>query len=134
MTASVNHVRRLDHVNIRSDRVRDSVNFYEGLLGLSAVIPPGMPPGIEVTWLCDSGGLPIIHITRPFPGEKMLPDEHTGQLHHVAFDCHGHDAIICRLNDMALRYELNAVPSVGLRQIFVIDPNGVRLEMNFTSD
>ena len=35
---------------------------------------------------------------------------------------------------MNLAYDINVVASVGLRQIFVIDPNGLRVELNFTAD
>lgn len=134
MTAPMNHVRRLYHVNIRTDRVDDSVAFYQRLLGLTPTTPPDMPPDIQVTWLCDSSGLPVIHITGPLRGEQPLPAQHTGRLHHVAFDCHGYDAIVQRLGEMNLAYDINVVASVGLRQIFAIDPNGLRVELNFTAD
>ncbi|NWK98338.1 glyoxalase/bleomycin resistance/extradiol dioxygenase family protein [Sphingobium lactosutens] len=132
MTA-VNHVRKIDHVNIRTDQMEESAAFYQRLLGLHRTVPPGLT-GIEVVWLCDSGGFPVIHLTEPLPGEKRFPPGDTGRLHHVAFDCHGHDAIKQTLADMGVPYEINVVASIGLRQIFAIDPNGVRVELNFTGD
>jgi catechol 2,3-dioxygenase-like lactoylglutathione lyase family enzyme len=132
MTAT-NHVRRLDHVNIRTEDMAESVRFYERLLGLSPSIPPGIGD-IKVTWMCDRGDMPVIHLTEPFSGETRFDGDDTGRLHHVAFDCDGHDAIVARLADMALPYEVNVVASIGLRQIFAMDPNGVRLELNFRED
>ncbi|AMK19889.1 MULTISPECIES: VOC family protein [Sphingobium] len=133
MTA-VNHVRKIDHVNIRTDQVDESADFYQRLLGLVRTVPPGMPPGMQVVWLCDSAGLPVIHLVEPMPGDQQFPAGDTGRLHHVAFDCHGHDAITRTLADMGLPHEVNVVESIGLRQIFAIDPNGVRVELNFTGD
>lgn len=129
MTAT-NHVRRLDHVNIRTEDMARSVRFYERLLGLSPSIPPGMGD-VKVTWMCDRDDTPVIHLTEPLPSETLFDRDHSGRLHHVAFDCDGHDAIVARLADMALSYEVNVVASIGLQQIFAIDPNGVRLELNF---
>lgn len=125
-----NHVRRLDHVNIRTEDMAQSVRFYERLLGLAPMIPPGMGD-IRVTWMCDAADMPVIHLTEPLPGETRYDASHSGRLHHVAFDCGEHDAIVERLAEMALPYEVNVVASIGLRQIFAMDPNGVRLELNF---
>jgi len=36
-----------------------------------------------------------------------------------------------RLKSRGLEHRLNEVPAAGLRQIFVLDPNGVLLELNF---
>ncbi|WP_336971990.1 hypothetical protein [Sphingobium aromaticiconvertens] len=43
-------------------------------------------------------------------------------------------AVIQRLGEMGLAHDINVVASVGLRQIFAVGPNGLRVEMNFTED
>ncbi|WP_313806896.1 VOC family protein [Sphingobium sp.] len=127
-------VRRIDHVNIRTARMEDSAIFYERLLGLTQSKPPGLS-GVEAIWMLDGAGYPIIHLNAPPADEpRRADDADTGRLHHVAFDCMGHDIIMARLDAMGLSYECNLVEAVGLRQIFVFDPNGLRLELNFTGD
>ena len=131
----MSHVRRIDHVNIRTEHMAESAAFYERLLGLHATVPPGMPADMVAIWLRDDSDYPLIHLNAPpadEPNRSGAAD--TGRLHHVAFDCLGYDAIITTLKAMGATYECNVVESVGLRQIFVIDPNGLRLELNFLSD
>lgn len=128
------HVRRIDHINIRTRLMDESAAFYERLLGLKATVPPGMGD-IQAIWLRDDRDYPIVHLNAPPVNEPDRSDERdTGRLHHIAFDCQGHDAIVATLDDMGAPYECNLVASIGLRQIFVLDPNAVRLELNFTGD
>lgn len=127
-------VRRIDHVNIRTTRMSESAVFYERLLGLIRSSPPGIA-GVEAIWMLDDAGYPIVHLNAPPEDEpRRVEDADTGRLHHVAFDCMGHDIIIARLEAMGAAFECNLVESIGLRQIFVLDPNGLRLELNFTGD
>jgi catechol 2,3-dioxygenase-like lactoylglutathione lyase family enzyme len=128
-------VRRIDHVNIRTEHMEESADFYVRLLGLTRTVPPGMPAGLVAIWLRDDNDYPLIHLNAPSADE---PDRSgvidTGRLHHVAFDCEGHDGVIATLEAMGAAYECNLVESIGLRQIFVLDPNGLRLELNFLGD
>ena len=44
------------------------------------------------------------------------------------------DMLMARLDARGLAHQDNLVASIGLRQIFTIDPNGVLLELNFFAD
>ena len=46
----------------------------------------------------------------------------------------GYDAITKLLAEMSMSHDVNIVESIRLRQIFGTDPNGVRVELNFTGD
>jgi catechol 2,3-dioxygenase-like lactoylglutathione lyase family enzyme len=54
-----------------------------------------------------------------------------GAIDHVAFECDDYDAMLGKIRDRGLPYRENFVPSVPLRQIFVNDPSGVTVELNF---
>ena len=54
-----------------------------------------------------------------------------GAVHQVALNCWGHDAMVKRIEARGLPYRLNHVTVVDLKQIFVEDPNGVLLELNY---
>jgi len=60
---------------------------------------------------------------------EIPPD--TGPVHHVALDCSGFAAMEERLAALGLPYRTNHVAAVDLRQIFVRDPGGVLIELNF---
>ncbi|MEO6186592.1 MAG: hypothetical protein ABIP38_09110, partial [Steroidobacteraceae bacterium] len=70
----------------------------------------------------NSLGIPV---TVPAPG--------TGALDHVAFNgpMGGYEPFRARLQQRALAFHPHDSLAIGLRQIFLTDPNGVKLELNF---
>jgi catechol 2,3-dioxygenase-like lactoylglutathione lyase family enzyme len=131
------HVNHLDHVNIVTHDVAGTARFYADLLGLE--VRDGPPPSRPevVQWVYDGAGRPIVHVNAvgsfsPIKREvASVPGPNTGAVHHVAFNCAGHDEMVERLNARQLEFGRNAVDAIGLKQLFVLDPNGVMLELNF---
>lgn len=128
-------VEALDHINIATRDLAGTARFYADLLSLD--VRDGPPPFApdQVQWLSDDAGRPVIHVNKVGMFERFgrvtRPGGTTGAIHHVAFACTGHAEMIDRLKARELDYALNEVGSIGLRQIFVTDPNGILLELNF---
>lgn len=120
----------IDHVNIRTDRLDAACAFYEGLLGLTRDAPPGLDPA-RFAWLRNAQGQAIVHLATPAAEGGASGRAGTGALHHVAFTCDGYEDWRDRIAGMGLACEVNDFPAARLRQLFVIDPDGVRLEFNF---
>ena len=55
----------------------------------------------------------------------------SGVVHHVAFASRGFDGMRQRLNSKGMQFEARQVPGGDLWQIFVNDPNGVMIELNY---
>ncbi len=131
-------VNALDHVNIITDRLDDTAEFYATLLDLERRnAPPPLTPQ-NAQWMYDAGGKAIVHINsvdcpRTF-ARDVEPGELTGSIHHVALNCSGYDEVIARLEASGAEYKTNTVVAIGLRQVFTADPNNVLLELNFFSD
>jgi catechol 2,3-dioxygenase-like lactoylglutathione lyase family enzyme len=130
-------VNWLDHVNIIAADIHATARFYAGVLGLMARDAP--PPLTRDTaqWMHDETGRAIIHINsldcrRTY--EREVSPGPTGSIHHVALNCSGYDDILSRLAALHLDFKTNTVAAIGLRQIFVMDPNAVLLELNFYAD
>lgn len=128
-------VTALDHVNIQTPDVAGTARFFEDVLGLVARCPfPGADTA-NVTWMFDAQDRPLVHITRPGVTFDTTPGDvigtGTGPLHHVAFECVGHDAMLARLTRLGLAHRVREIAEIGLRQIFVHEPNGVLLELNY---
>ena len=132
------NVEALDHVNIITDKLDETAEFYGKLLGLVRKdAPPPLTPQ-TATWMFDAEGRAIIHINstdcpRTFARE-VEPGALTGALHHVALRCVGYDEVKSRLDAMGADYQENLVSAINLRQIFTPDPNNVLLELNFFAD
>jgi hypothetical protein len=59
---------------------------------------------------------------------------HSGRLDHIAFRCSDPDSLKARLRANDIAYQETAIPNFGLLQIFVRDPNGLQLELNFRNE
>ncbi len=132
------NVEALDHVNIITDKLDETADFYGKLLGLVRKdAPPPLTPE-TATWMFDEQDRAIIHINstdchRTYDRE-VEPGTLTGALHHVALKCKGYEEVLSRLEDMGADYQENLVSAINLRQIFTPDPNNVLLELNFFAD
>lgn len=128
-------VNALDHVNIQTLDLAATVAFYAQALGLEARDPPPPLDPAEVQWMYDQAGRAIFHLSTPGSlmndARRAALSRDTGPVHHVALNCSGHDAMTQRLTALGLAYRLNHVTAIDLKQIFVADPNGVLLELNF---
>ena len=130
------HVDALDHINIISADLEGTVRFYAELLELE---PRDGPPPLtheNARWMYDTSGRAIVHLNTlecPRAYDRAVDPGPTGALHHVALRCSGYEEMRARLTRRGIGHRLNEVAAVGLRQIFVLDPNQVLLELNFFS-
>jgi catechol 2,3-dioxygenase-like lactoylglutathione lyase family enzyme len=117
----------LDHFNIRTRNLAETVRFYEDVLGLEKGPRPNFAfPG---AWMY-SEGRPVVHLVDISPtAEPQKPD--SGVVHHVAFVSRGFDGMKQRLASKGMKFESRQVPGGDLWQIFVHDPNGVMIELNY---
>jgi catechol 2,3-dioxygenase-like lactoylglutathione lyase family enzyme len=117
----------LDHFNIRTRKLGDTVRFYEEVLDLKKGDRPNFAfPG---AWMY-SEGKPVVHLVDiSQTDEPQKPD--SGVVHHVAFASHGFSGMKHRLKSKGLPFDVREVPGVEVWQIFVTDPNGVMIELNY---
>ena len=125
-------VRGLNHFNVTAsaeviERVRD---FYVRVLGLSV----GERPGFRRAgfWLY-AGAEPVVHLTTEDGGDARTADART-TFDHVAFSCEGLRELVARLERAGVEYEVDEVASLGQVQLFLRDPAGVGLELNFAGE
>ena len=117
----------LDHFNIRTRNLADTVRFYEDVLGLEKGPRPNFAfPG---AWMYSEGKAVVHLVDISKTDEKQKPD--SGVVHHVAFASRGFDDMTQRLKSKGMRFEARQVPGGELWQIFVDDPNGVLIELNY---
>jgi catechol 2,3-dioxygenase-like lactoylglutathione lyase family enzyme len=138
MTLSLNHlaIRTLDMDATRA--------FYEGVLGLTVGPRPPFPfPGL---WLYrgDHGDIAnaVVHVIGMDPNDPVglknyLGDRDpsslrgTGAVDHVAFFATGLAGMLRHLGDKGVPVRQRTVPNIGLHQVFLDDPNGVVIELNY---
>src|SRR3981189_1253975 len=117
----------LDHFNIRTRNLTDTVRFYEDILGLEKGVCPKLAlPG---AWIYSEGKAVVHLVDISKTDEPQKPD--SGVVHHVAFASTGFAGMQQRLQSKGTAFESRQVPGGDLWQIFVNDPNGVMIELNY---
>lgn len=122
-------VQALDHVNLRVRDLEATAAFFVNILGMRRSAE-------RASWILDAGGHPVIHLgspDTPYPSDAWRPfiaRDDGGAVHHVALACTGYDEVVDRLKANDLHYDTNDIPGI-LRQVFVAEPGGVLLELNF---
>jgi catechol 2,3-dioxygenase-like lactoylglutathione lyase family enzyme len=121
------NVGTLDHYNLSTRKLKETVQFYEDVLGFkNGPRPPFNFPG---AWLY-SADHPVLHINDISQTDKpQRPD--SGVIDHVAFGSRGFEATKQHLTGKGVPYRVNQVPNSTRWQIFLRDPNNVEIELNF---
>ena len=117
----------LDHYNVSTRKLGETVRFYEEVLGLkNGPRPPFNFPG---AWIY-SEGRPVLHLNDIAPTDTpQRPD--SGVIDHIAFGSRGFEAMQQHLAAKRVEFRINIVPNSTRRQIFVTDPNNVLIELNY---
>ena len=124
MTMSVG---KLDHYNVSTRKLKETVQFYESVLGLNnGARPPFNFPG---AWLY-SEGHPVLHIN-DISGTDREQRPDSGVIDHVACGSRGFEAMKKHLAGKGIQHRVNQVPNSTRCQIFLRDPNNVEIELNY---
>ncbi len=118
----------LQHINIRTADVERSRDFYAQILGLRV----GDRPQFTSTgyWMY-LGDQPVIHLVQRKDDET--PGTGTGAVDHIAFRALDLATSKQTLEAAGVPFREAVVPRDNTVQLFVHDPDGVRIELNFES-
>lgn len=122
-------VIRIDHYNLRAtrellDELRD---FYSTILGLEVGY---RPPFRSFGYWLYAGENPILHLSEASPGEIRECDA-KNTFDHIALACTNLQHFESHLREKAIDYRRAEVPQTGQIQLFLTDPAGNKIELNF---
>ncbi len=136
----------INHFSIRTTDLEASRRFYADVLGLTVGPRPAFPfPGL---WMYrgDHGDVAnaVVHIIGIDRTEQTGLDNYlggrdetklrgTGTIDHVAFFADGLSTMLDHLRSQGVEYRQRTVPSIGLHQVFLDDPNGCVIELNYAA-
>jgi catechol 2,3-dioxygenase-like lactoylglutathione lyase family enzyme len=134
----------LNHFSIRTLDLEATRGFYESVLGLTVGPRPNFPfPGL---WMYAgdhaSPSNAVVHIIgmdrndpqglRKYLGDRDVSSLHgSGAVDHLAFFATGLAAMRSHLRALEVPMRERTVPDLGLHQLFLDDPNGVVIELNY---
>ncbi|MCW5770814.1 MAG: VOC family protein [Rhodospirillaceae bacterium] len=122
----------INHVAIRTLDLDKTNKFYTEVLGMQfAKRPPMDFPG---SWLQIGEGT-MIHV---LAGNAAYDIEGKyrpvgGSVDHISIGAKGFDDFVRRFEDAGLDWREFALPEAGIMQLFVRDPNGILIELNFSA-
>lgn len=128
-------LKSLDHVLLVADDLEATKDFYVDVIGLTVGARPDFT--FRGYWLY-SGDRACIHLAARADREGAAgkgnaggSSRTTGPIDHVAFAVDDCDGARADLDRRGVAYEHKKVPGAPLQQLFLTDPNGVLIELNF---
>ena len=115
----------MNHFTVLAEDERRTLDFYIGLLGLTAGPRPDL--GFPGAWLYAGGTQAVLHIIFGRP----LPSQRTGVIDHMAFTASDLKAVKARFDAAGVKYDLRRQAGSGIWQLLSFDPNGARVELDF---
>jgi len=124
-------LHRLEHLLVLTDDLEATKTFYCDVLGFEA----GERPELEFPgyWLY-LDGIACVHVAERAAYEahasRLGLEPVAGSIDHVALAANDYEQLVARLEAAGVEAVSNDVPAAGIRQLFLDDPNGVRIELN----
>ena len=120
--------------------LHNQANFGFGTLGFR--VGPSPDFKFPVYWLY-LGDRDVLHITtggkdvsenrKKYVGQQSEASTGTGVIDHIGFRTTGLYDMIDHFNKLGIEFKERQVDDQGLYQLFLFDPNGVKIELNFAN-
>jgi catechol 2,3-dioxygenase-like lactoylglutathione lyase family enzyme len=136
-------IHRLAHYSVRTTDIEASRRFYVDVLGLRAGFrPPFKFPGLWLYQGEDESDFGVVHLVGVDPADPVGLQEYLGDkapdslrgsaaVDHLAFLASGWRSMRERMQGAGLAFRERTVPALGLHQVFVEDPSGITIELNY---
>ena len=120
----------IHHVTIKTQNLEATNEFYVDVLGMTYADRPDL--GFPGTWF--NLGRTMVHIvagSAAVDGDGKVAPEGGASVDHIAIAARDFDAARQNLIDHDLEWRQSSIPDAKLWQLFVHDPSGVLIELNF---
>jgi catechol 2,3-dioxygenase-like lactoylglutathione lyase family enzyme len=130
-------IRELNHFFVRAADLEATRQFYTDVLGFEVMPRPDFPfPGY---WMGVNGSIQVHVGPSDIPNRQTYylgtaddaADGETGVIDHVAFLADDPKAFVERFRARGIEFRPRHLPDSNLYQLFIRDPNGVVIELNF---
>jgi len=115
----------MNHFTVISQDTEKTLDFYVGLLGLTAGHRPDL--GFPGAWLYGGGPQAVLHVYF----DRPVPPQRAGVIDHMAFSATDLKTVKARFDERGMKYDLRRQAGAGTWQLFCHDPNGAKVELDF---
>ena len=131
----------IEHFLLQTADMEGTRKWYVEVLGMR--VGPNPDFKFPVFWLY-LGDKDVVHVTeggkgvsenrKKYVGQQSDAVSGTGVVDHIAFRATGLRDMIAHLKKLGVDFKQRRVDDQGLYQLFMLDPNGVKVELNYASD
>lgn len=123
-------ITSLNHINIRTDLMEETKDFYVDLVGLTVGFRPEF--GDHGYWLY-AGDTAIVHLSPSEPDSPVRtnPEGMGNGLDHIGLFAADLGGMKATLAKRGIKYHTNLVSGGNILQVFISDPNGVIVELGY---
>ena len=133
-------LKTFEHVLILADDVDKTKDFYVDILGLEVGYRPDFPFKGYWLYLKDNKAA-CIHLAMRkqdtgqdyYIGKKDDVKSGSGAIDHVAFNADDIEGMKSKLDKISMEYTHRKVPGLPLEPLFIMDPDGVKVELNYAT-
>jgi catechol 2,3-dioxygenase-like lactoylglutathione lyase family enzyme len=130
----------IEHFLLQTADIEATCDWYARVLGMRRGPTPDFK--IPVQWMY-LGEKDVMHVTeggantsanrKAYVGQQSEATSGSGVIDHVAFRCSGLREMLAHLESLGIGFRQRMVSDQGLYQLFLFDPNGVKVELNFAN-
>lgn len=129
---------QVDHFLIQTADLAKTRDWYVRTLGMTEGWHPDFKFPVvwlyigekDVLHLCE-GGANVSENRKKYLGQQSEAVSGSGVVDHIAFRAHGLTDTMAHLESLGVEFNQRMVSDQGLYQLFMFDPNGVKIELNF---
>ena len=128
----------IEHFLLQTTDMEATRKWYVEVLGMR--VGPNPDFKFPVFWLY-LGDTDVVHVTeggkgtsenrKQYVGQQSEAASGTGVVDHIAFRATGLRDMIAHLRALKVEFRQRRVDDQGLYQLFMFDPNGVKIELNY---
>ena len=122
MILSINHIQLV----AEKDLVIQLKDFYCNVVGLTE---GSRPPFERFGFWLYIGDKDVLHLITPKEGDGRSPQK--SSFDHVAFKTDHYQDVLQKLRRLNIPFDEKPIPGMSAHQIFLRDPAGNRVELNF---
>ena len=133
-------LHHLEHFLIQTADLEGTRDWYVKTLGMR--VGPNPDFKFPVVWLY-IGDTDVVHLTiggknvsenrKAYLGQQSEATQGSGVVDHIAFRATGLRETMINLQQQNIAFHKRMVSDQGLFQLFMFDPNGVKIELNFAN-
>jgi catechol 2,3-dioxygenase-like lactoylglutathione lyase family enzyme len=130
----------IEHFLLQTADMDKTREWYVSVLGMR--VGPSPDFKFPVFWLY-LGDKDVVHVTeggakvsenrRRYVGQESQATSGSGAIDHLAFRATGLREMMAHLQKLGVDFRQRQVDDQGLYQLFMFDPNGVKIELNYSS-